>query len=185
MKSLYTNLTLLLLLFFTAPAFALDYYWVGGSGMWSDHNNHWATTSGGNAFHDQVPQSMDNVYFDANSFPVPGGTVTIDQTIIYCMDMDWTGATGTPVLSGPGDKEVWIYGSLNLISNMHWNINGYVYFLSFQLGKTIQMAGNKLNSRAYFDGIGGGWTFLDKFSCYYDLFHKSGVINTNDQEVEV
>ncbi|MFN0014214.1 MAG: hypothetical protein ACKVU2_06660 [Saprospiraceae bacterium] len=36
-------------------AHALDYYWVGGSGMWSDHNNHWATSSGGNVFHDQVP----------------------------------------------------------------------------------------------------------------------------------
>ncbi len=61
---------------------ALNYFWVGGSGTWSDFNNHWATTSGGNIFHNQVPQSTDNVYFDVNSFSSSGQTVTIDQTVV-------------------------------------------------------------------------------------------------------
>ena len=112
--------------------------------MWSDHNNHWATSSGGNIFHDQVPTSMDNVYFDANSFPA-GGTVTIDPTIIYCMDMDWTGATGMPVFTGLGDKQVWIYGSLKLIAGMEWAVFGEVHFRAFQVGKTIASADKRIS----------------------------------------
>ena len=69
-------------------SFALNYYWVGGSGSWSNHNAHWAKSSGGTMFHDQVPQSTDNVFFDANSFTAAGQSVTIDETIIYCNDMD-------------------------------------------------------------------------------------------------
>ncbi|HNR20081.1 MAG TPA: hypothetical protein PKL45_08870, partial [Bacteroidia bacterium] len=33
---------------------AADYYWVGGTGNWSDVS-HWATTSGGSTFHTQPP----------------------------------------------------------------------------------------------------------------------------------
>ena len=38
-------LTLLFLSSFT-KTYATDYYWVGGSGLWSDIN-HWASSSGG------------------------------------------------------------------------------------------------------------------------------------------
>jgi hypothetical protein len=163
---------------------ALDYYWVGGSGLWSDHNHHWATTSGGAVFHDQVPQSMDNVYFDANSFPA-GGTVTIDPTIIYCMNMDWTGAGNTPVFEGPSDKQVWIYGSLTLIAGMEWNINGEVYFRAFQGGKTIFLAGQSFFNYVSFNGAGGEWTFLDEFTVENnrDIILYDGTIQTNNQTV--
>jgi hypothetical protein len=67
---------LALALLLPAAGFSADYYWVGGSGLWSDHNNHWATASGGNVFHDQVPTSMDNVFFDGSPF-LFGGTVVI------------------------------------------------------------------------------------------------------------
>jgi len=49
---------------------ATNYYWVGGSGNWSDYASHWATTSGGSTFHSQVPTTNDDVFFDANSFTV-------------------------------------------------------------------------------------------------------------------
>lgn len=165
-------------------AHALDYFWVGGSGMWSDHNNHWATSSGGNVFHDQVPQSMDNVHFDVNSFP-SGGTVTIDQTIIYCMDMDWAGATGTPVFEGPADKQVWIYGSLSLISGMEWAVWGEVHFRAFQTGKTITSAGKEFPSSVFFDGSGGEWTLLDALWVHKYLEHLEGALYTNGQDVKV
>jgi hypothetical protein len=153
-----------------------NYYWVNGSGAWSDHNNHWATTSGGNVFHDQVPQSMDNVYFDANSFPA-GGTVTIDQTIIYCMDMDWTGATGTPSITGPSDKQVFIYGSLKLVAGMTWEVDGRVRFLAFQPGKVIRMSGQTFIWEVYFEGTTDAeWTLLDDFRAGYDVFHNVGIL---------
>lgn len=44
-----------------------DYYWIGGSGNWTDYSNHWSTTSGGSADQTAYPTSTANVYFDANS----------------------------------------------------------------------------------------------------------------------
>ncbi|MCD4734637.1 MAG: hypothetical protein K8R53_01215, partial [Bacteroidales bacterium] len=61
-----------------AQTFSIDLYWVGGTGNWSDYANHWATSSGGATFHNQVPALDDNVYFDANSFSSAGQVVNID-----------------------------------------------------------------------------------------------------------
>ncbi|MCE7926845.1 MAG: hypothetical protein DYG98_27735, partial [Haliscomenobacteraceae bacterium CHB4] len=163
----------------------LDYYWVGGSGLWSDHNNHWATTSGGNVFHDQVPTSMDNVYFDANSGFSPGDTVTIDPTIIYCMDMDWTGAGNTPVLSGPSDKQVWIYGSLKLVPEMEWEVFGEVHFRAFQSGKSISSAGHSFISTVFFDGAGGEWALMDEFETDLQVYHLDGTLRTNNNTLRI
>src|SRR5688572_1642589 len=80
-----------LFLFGLTPARAADYYWVNGAGNWSDYAGHWATTSGGNIYHTAIPTLNDNVYFDANSFSSNGQVVLIDNTFIYCNNMDWTG----------------------------------------------------------------------------------------------
>jgi len=64
----YRALTALTFLFFVSTSLcAADYFWVGGSGNWSDISN-WATTSGGATTHAQAPTSNDDVFFDANSF---------------------------------------------------------------------------------------------------------------------
>jgi len=55
---------------------AASFYWVGGTGTWTDLS-HWATSSGGSTNHIIVPTPLDDVIFDANSFPVTGGTVTL------------------------------------------------------------------------------------------------------------
>ena len=70
-----------ILFLFTISAtqvFCTDYYWVNNSGNWSDHNNHWATTSGGSVFHSSAPSSSDNVIFDQNSFAQPTDILVID-----------------------------------------------------------------------------------------------------------
>ena len=173
--------TLALFFFLPAQLAALDYYWVNGAGNWSDHNNHWATTSGGGVFHDQVPTSMDNVYFDANSGFSPGNnTVTIDQTVIYCMDMDWTGVTGVPVFSGPADKQLYVYGSMTLIADMQWNLLGDTRFRAFQPGKTITTAG-QIFKTVILDGVGGEWMLLDEFTTSASFRHSSGTFRTNNQ----
>ena len=61
--------TLLVIGLFSMANFieAQTYYWVGGAGDWHDFAGHWATTSGGGAFHAQAPQSFNDVVFDANS----------------------------------------------------------------------------------------------------------------------
>ena len=72
----FTLLTIILCAF---SAFGQsDYYWVGGTGNWSNYSSHWATSSGGNIFHTTTPSSNDNVIFDSNSFYVSGGFLEID-----------------------------------------------------------------------------------------------------------
>jgi hypothetical protein len=100
---------------------AADYYWVGGSGNWSDYGSHWATTSGGTIFHTAIPTLNDNVYFDANSFTATGQQVTLDNTLIYCNNMDWTGAQFNPSIFG-NPNQLNVYGSLQLISGMSFSI---------------------------------------------------------------
>ena len=102
--------------FFFTSLFAQDYYWVGGSGNWSDYDNHWATSSGGTTFHTQAPTSSDNVIFDVNSFDSFGQVVTLDEHA-NCLSMDWTGVTNFPVIDG-NDHDMNIYGSLTLSADM-------------------------------------------------------------------
>ncbi len=151
-----------LMLFMSVSAFAADYYWVGGSGSWSQFATHWATSSGGTSFHSQVPSANDNVYFDANSFSATGQTVNADNTVVYFKDMDWTGATYNPeLLQTTASSSLNIFGSLKLIADMNFNVSGSLIFLSNTTGNTITTAGNDIKNDINFEGSGGGWTLAD------------------------
>jgi len=154
-------LTLFVFLFAGIHLIAADYYWVGGSGNWSDFENHWATASGGNVFHTETPGQLDNVFFDASSFSAADQTVTIDVDAVFA-DMDWSGATNTPTLAGAIGRSIDIYGSLTLIEDMEFQFLGTVNFLSLSTGKTITSAGQSFKRDVYFNGI-GGWTLTDAF----------------------
>jgi len=168
-------------------ASALDYFWVGDAGNWSDYANHWATTSGGVVFHPQVPTSVDDIYFDANSFSAAAQTVNIDETIIYCKNMDWT-AANNPILNGAAGNELKIFGSLTFIAAMNLSFTGKIHFSSNAAGKTITTAGQIFKEDIYFDGAGGGWTLQDAlngFSPDYDgIYLENGTLNTNGQYVK-
>lgn len=53
-------------------------YWVGGTGNWEDES-HWAL-SGGGPGGNCIPSSLDNVFFDSNSFTQAGQIVTITSS---------------------------------------------------------------------------------------------------------
>ena len=76
MKTFLLTTTFILLC--SISVFSANYYWVGGTGNWSDYSNHWATTSGGSTFHTGVPGQTDNVFFDDNSFGAAALVVTVD-----------------------------------------------------------------------------------------------------------
>lgn len=78
---------------------ASDYYWVGNGGDWSDLS-HWATTSGGSEFHDNLPGPEDRVFFDEQSFTSVGETVNLDINPIEIKSLDGSSVTNSPTLLG-------------------------------------------------------------------------------------
>jgi autotransporter-associated beta strand protein len=83
-------------------------YWVGGTGNWSDDDNHWATTSGGSPANGNIPSTGDIVYFDSSSGT---GTVTIDTGSVSVLDLNETSsnitiATSTNGITVTGDATV-------------------------------------------------------------------------------
>ncbi|MGI4864389.1 MAG: hypothetical protein ACRYFZ_10745 [Janthinobacterium lividum] len=155
---------LVLLLASPAQTWASDYYWVGGSGQWNDLS-HWASSSGGSTTYAQVPQSTDNVRFDANSFTASGQTITIGATVT-CQNLDWTGAVhpladGTLVngmrLVGGGTVEV--NGDLRLAAGLgQQNVN--FRLLAADAGYELDLQAVPLNGWLSFESEAGGWTFI-------------------------
>ncbi|MFK7970566.1 MAG: HYR domain-containing protein [Bacteroidia bacterium] len=113
------------------PGFSADYYWVGGSGNWSDHNSHWATSSGGNSFHLSVPSPVDNVFFDKHSFTATGQTVTMDVNA-FCSNMTWDSVRHEPTFSG-ASLELKVGGDFSALKSP---------FTFIHTGNTFQVSGD-------------------------------------------
>src|SRR4051812_24968677 len=101
-KTAKTNMLLKQILFsavvflsFT-KANAADYYWVGGTGNWTDFASHWATTSGGAAFQIAPPGPTDDVFFDGNSGFGLTDTIYIDPTGANCHDFNFSVTINPP-----------------------------------------------------------------------------------------
>jgi hypothetical protein len=155
---------LLLLLGTFSSAHAADYYWVGGSGQWDDLS-HWATSSGGSATYAQVPQSTDDVHFDANSFSAINQTVTTGATVT-CHDLDWTGAVhtlaGGTMLNGMrliGGGTVEVNGSLRLAAGLGRQDANF-RLLATSSGQEVDLQAVPLNGWLSFESEAGAWTFV-------------------------
>ncbi|HMD00969.1 MAG TPA: hypothetical protein VKH37_12485, partial [Ferruginibacter sp.] len=162
---------------------ARNLYWVNNSGDWSD-GNHWALTSGGAPTSCPPPTPVDNVFFDANSFSSGNQTVNVTAQVIFCKNMTWTGVTNTPkFLTSDTAILLKIYGSLTFVSGMTVSFGGSFDFEAKTPGQTVTMAGKNIGNRVRFNGIGGGWTFQDAFSCTSRWELNAGTLNTNNQTV--
>ena len=105
------------MLFTSMQIFADNYYWVGGSGNWTDIN-HWRTTSGGTSTPSVIPGPTDNVFFDVNSgFTTTSKTVTINNTA-NTHDIIFSGSAVSPILTQSGTQTLNIYGSSEWQSGM-------------------------------------------------------------------
>jgi len=113
----------LLLITAAFPLHAAKYYWVGGSGNWTDLN-HWASTSGGTKQYLTLPGEFDDVIFDANSgFTSTSKVVTMDSTA-HCKDMNWAAATNTPVFNDlNAGYYLYVSGNITLSAGMTFDIN--------------------------------------------------------------
>lgn len=158
---------------------ATDYYWVENSGNWSDIN-HWATSSGGMTKHSVVPTPLDGVFFNANS----GNSVrvTIDVEQVYCRNMNWTGALGSPTLLGTAEKEIHVFGALTFVPQLKQVFKGDFFFEGDHVNNLITSAGCSFNQHIYVNGS-GNWVLADALSVFNSFYLIQGDFSTANQRV--
>lgn len=144
-----------------------NFYWVGGSGDWSD-KNHWSFTSGGTGGVCPVPTQNDNVFFDVNSFSAANQYVNIN-TSVNCLNMSWNNVNFPRIIGG---NDLNIYGSMTLDSKLSWQHNGWTYFRSTNTGNVVTTKGVNMYLVNF---IGTGeWTLGDNFRAQYDIYVNAG-----------
>lgn len=162
--------------------YSADYYWIGGSGDWSDINN-WATSSGGNINYNTVPSASDNVIFDQNSFPNNNCVVNFNLPQTICRDLDFSNATINHSISS-NTNELRIHGSLKLNSKTNFNLNCDIKFESNSTGHTIECDGTILTSNIIFNGLGSSYKLLDSLKTTKNINIIYGKIDFNGQYID-
>lgn len=151
---------------------AVDYYWVGGTGNWSD-TLHWATTSGGNIFHGQIPQADDDVWFDANSFLQAGEEVVIDVARAVTRDLVINDFGNAPIFRNTVASTLEINGGLSVANTVQYQFTGRVVF-SGNGNHSIRTGGHILGRDISFSNPEGVWTVLDDLSIQNTVFVSQG-----------
>ena len=162
---------------FTSTPVGRNLYWVGGTGIWDDPM-HWSETSGG-APGACVPTSLDNVYFDMQSFTGRDQIVSTGSGDIRCRTMDWTGSEGTfPIFqTGATDiSSVYIYGSLILNANMTVDLPDLVdfYFRSTENNNSLVLYDFVFPNNVIFNGENGKWTLANHLNIEGNLILEQG-----------
>lgn len=89
-----------------------DKFWVGGTGSWSDDDNHWSLTDGGAAGDGNIPLPQDTCYFtnnsDSGNFTVTADMPRLGKTI------DTSGYTDASTFTLTLGNAITIYGGLDL-----------------------------------------------------------------------
>ncbi|KAA3630974.1 MAG: HYR domain-containing protein, partial [Bacteroidetes bacterium] len=165
-----------------APIPAQTFYWIGGSGNWSDPNN-WSLSSGGVPYC-AVPSRIDDVVFDANSFTASGQYATVDVES-ECHDLTWVGIVAGAGMNG--NQILNIYGSIALDANMVSGYSGRMEMESIDPGETIQTNGIALHEMR-FEGQGqntGEWSLVDDLKLNNWLYVNRGTFNSNGQNLDL
>ncbi|HPE57303.1 MAG TPA: gliding motility-associated C-terminal domain-containing protein [Bacteroidales bacterium] len=169
------------------------YYWIGGSGNWSDWQ-HWSKSSGGLPIMDKcIPREINSVVFDNNSFTGTHDTVYVNVSIAYCNNMWWKFDTilYNPIFQSSDSTLLFIYGSLMLKETLLFDFNGEIYFDQFietaNLPDTIYSKGLTFLNNVYFQGKDDVIILDDPMrlsvinKCI--LFHHYGTLNLNGNEI--
>ncbi|GAB4324700.1 MAG: hypothetical protein Kow00127_17390 [Bacteroidales bacterium] len=199
MKNIFRIIILSVFVFTGLLANAEDYYWVGGTGIWSDLNS-WRTSNG--QIPNEVPDATDNVIFNEDSFLAPFDTVFILTGNPTCHNMTWTNLQDTVVIwGGSNTSNFFIYGSVTMHPKVQNWYYGKISFVSDAPGNTITCAGTNFKGDIHFSG-GGEWILQDTLFVYdstdwkyiiYDLqepldpnpiiIHSKGRLDANGQTI--
>ena len=158
-------------------------YWVGGTGNWTDDDNHWATASGGVPADGNLPASTDDVFFDSNS-NAGDYTLTTDSTVVAGSITTAAPAAGN--MSWTGNGQVQLRGSLSLYATISLNANGGLQFLATSGTQNLTTAGITLISPITINGTGGTLKLLDKLTmnATAGFTLTAGSFDANGQDVE-
>ena len=162
---------------------AEDFFWINNGGNWTDYENHWATSSGGNTMHDRVPGENDNIFFDSNSFTESGHIVSVDTSRIVCQAMDWSNVTNEPEFISQAEDSLIIKAGLWLSPDMAFNYFGLVRFSHENTGQTLsfETAGSTINARIEIELPSGTLEVLSDLSMpQKQLLLKEGTLNMNN-----
>jgi hypothetical protein len=172
-------------------------YWYGGPGSWKDYAEweqyNWSTTSGGisGAKRNPPPTSDDNVHFTALSGMTPGNnTVALAPYYAYveCLDLDFTGSElATSIyINDTGGKDIYVYGSLTLVSGMSEVTGGNDYF-QFKGSGDITSAGFNFASHGIKINSTGTYTLQDDLNISMraatSFVYTAGTLDTNGKTI--
>ncbi len=165
-------------LVFSIAGYTSDYYWVGGSGNWSDIN-HWATSSGGTTHHIQTPTAADNVIFDTNSMN-NSAVINLNISTLFCKNFDVELITSN--LDFIGSCQIWkIYGDFKL-SNLLSLPTAKLYFEAPAGISEIKPHGLNFSSPLFFKG-GGSW-ILSSSLYFNSISFENGTFNSNGKSIQ-
>jgi gliding motility-associated-like protein len=164
MRKLLQHLLFLSFLILAPKAYALDYYWVGGTGNWSDIN-HWSAVSGNvpMQLHTITPTSNDNVILDSLSFPSTGGNITINLNIAFCKNLIIRDIPSNVNIYFYGSSDVLrIFGDIDINDTLNWYGSGQIKLEGTDTNyikiKGVTLPNLTLNS------IGSSWILQDSLS---------------------
>jgi hypothetical protein len=169
---------------FSSCSSAVGYYWVGGTGNWSDFANHWATASGGTTFHAGPPSPLDDVYFDGNSFPSINQDVLIDLALVFCKDFNWQSTVpGCRLYNVTVQNKISVFGSISITNYpLQYGGGGIISLESTLTNNTID-----IQDTAYinleFNNPAGAWTLIQPLNLVPKIRLKAGTLNTNNYPV--
>ncbi len=164
---------------------AKTYYWVGGSGKWTEVL-HWSLTSGGQG-QNCLPSILDNVVFDNNSFSSSNDEVTVEARNVAVHNLDWQATNYNAELNLLGSnnlKSFEISGSLNLSSDADVSDYGTNWIFNSTEQNTINTGGHSLNTMT-FSSPYGQWTLENDVKLFSNLNHNAGVLKTVGKNLDV
>ncbi len=162
-----------ILFLFPFTLFSKDFYWIGGSGDWSDIS-HWSTSSGGNATYQTIPGPEDDVYFDENSFESESEVIKITKDA-FARSINFTGVLNNPTLEGTASSQLEIYGSLFLSEAMSYNFLGKIVLKGIDENLEIDLAGQKLLGVLRIDATGFYTVLNDIFVDNFFILVNGGI----------
>lgn len=159
---------------------AANYYWIGGSGLWSDISN-WSSTSGGNPSFTVIPGPGDHVFFDDKGLDA-GATIITMPAISYCNNFNFTATKQVRFQSaGGGGFTLQLNGSLNGTSNFIYPTS---MILSFQGNNYYNIVLPSFNlAEIRINGSGTG-TLADSGRVAL-ITQSNGVLNITSPEIDI